>query len=228
MKFPLAGSSSMQGFNSKRGKCMKPTHLSEGQSRFHSFVFVSLVASSLALPSIALAQEETPKPALTPIRSQRHFGLMVEAGWNSLSGVGMQATYHFMPQLSLDMAGGLSSLGWKAGARARYNFLTSNFTPFLGAGFMIGSGGGDEPLAFESGTSTVLARVRPAPFAQVVGGLEYVADGGFSIMATAGYAFALTQNLEIVAGTPTEAQRQAFEVVFGNGISLGLALGHTF
>ena len=205
---------------------MKPVQKSAGKSVFRSFAVVPLLAATLAIPSSALAQEETPQS--TPIRSQRRFALMAEAGWNSLSGVGMQVSYHFIPQLSMDVAGGLSALGWKAGARARYNFVTSNFTPFLGAGLMIGSGAGDEPIAVESPTGTVLARVGPAPFAQVVGGLEYVADGGFSIMATAGYAFALTQNPEIVSGTVTEAHQQAFELMYGNGISLGLALGHTF
>lgn len=205
---------------------MKPVQKSAGKSTFRSFAVVPLLAATLAIPSSALAQEETPQP--TPIRSQRRFALMAEAGWNSLSGVGVQASNHFTPQLSLDLAGGLSALGWKAGARARYNFLTSNFTPFLGAGLMIGSGAGDEPLSVDDGTRTVLARVGPAPFAQVVGGLEFVADGGFSIMATAGYAFALSQSVEVVSGTPTEAHRQAFELLYGNGISLGLALGHTF
>ncbi|MFY0524796.1 hypothetical protein ACN28I_17090 [Archangium gephyra] len=207
---------------------MKPMQLSAGKSVFRSFAVIPLLASTLALPSSALAREETPEPASTSIRSQRRVGIMAEAGWNSLSGVGMQVSYHFMPQLSLDVAGGLSALGWKAGARARYNFVTSNFTPFLGAGLMIGSGAGDEPLSVDDGTRTVLARVGLAPFAQVVGGLEYVADGGFSIMATAGYAFALTQNPEVVSGTPTEAHRQVFELLYGNGISLGLALGYTF
>lgn len=207
---------------------MKPMQLSAGKSVFRSFAVIPLLASTLALPSSALAQEETRAPATTPIRSQRRVGIMAEAGWNSLSGVGMQVSYHFMPQLSLDVAGGLSALGWKSGARARYNFVTSNFTPFLGAGLMIGSGAGDEPLSVDDGTRTVLARVGLAPFAQVVGGLEYVADGGFSIMATAGYAFALTRNPEIVSGTPTQAHRQVFELLYGNGISLGLALGYTF
>ncbi|QRO01259.1 hypothetical protein JRI60_20630 [Archangium violaceum] len=207
---------------------MKPVCLSDRKSMFRSFVFVSFFASSLALPSIALAQEGTPQGASTPIRSQRRFALMAEAGWNTLSGVGLQATYHFMPSLSLDMAGGLSASGWKGGARFRYNFLASNFTPFLGAGLMMTGGAGDEPISLDTNNNRVLARVKPAPFAQVVGGLEFLADGGFCVSATAGYAFALTQNPEIVSGTPNEAQRQAFQLLYGNGISLGLALGYAF
>jgi hypothetical protein len=96
---------------------MKPVRLSDKKSMFRSFVFVSFLASSFALPSIALAQEGTPQGASTPIRSQRRFALMAEAGWN---------------------------------------------TP------------------------------------------------------------------EIVSGTPNEAQRQAFQLLYGNGISLGLALGYAF
>jgi hypothetical protein len=207
---------------------MKSLLLSEKKPVFRSLVFVSFLASILALPSMALAQEGTPQDAPTAIRSKRRFAFMVEAGWNTLSGVGLQLTYHAIPQLSFDLAGGLSASGWKAGARTRFNFLTSNFTPFLGAGLMMTSGAGDEPLIVETNTSRVLARVRPAPFAQVVGGLEYIANGGFCISATAGYAFALTQNPEIVSGTPNEAQQQAFQLLYGNGISLGLALGYAF
>ncbi|HET9953236.1 MAG TPA: hypothetical protein VFQ61_01965 [Polyangiaceae bacterium] len=173
---------------------------------------------------------------LGPIRARRRLALTGELGWNGLSGFGPVLSYHVMPELTVELGAGASFTGWKGGVRARYNFVKGAVTPFLGAGMMATGGLGVVTGDFNDhasnpdaeGTDEVTIRVRPSQFVQVVGGLDWTASGGFTLIGTVGWASLLNDNFEIVAGTPSREARQAFHAVFGSGPVIVLALGYSF
>src|SRR5687768_11147304 len=94
-----------------------------------------LAAAVLAvLPAAASAQETAASQG--PIRAQKKLMVGAELGWNGLAGLGLNASYHVLPWLSVDAGVGLSSFRVKTGIRARANLLTSELTPFVAAGFL--------------------------------------------------------------------------------------------
>jgi hypothetical protein len=161
-----------------------------------------------------------------PIRARKKWAITAEGGWNGLAGVGANLTYNVIPRLSLDLGLGLSmAVGVKGGARVRLNLLESSWTPIVGLGFLFGSGG-EDGWAY-SKADAVRVNVRPSPFLQTVAGVNYTGGGGFTLMATAGYAFLLRkENVEFVSGS-TKAFDDARDFC-GSGVVLGLSLGYAF
>jgi len=175
----------------------------------------------LAVPSLAENEDR-------PIRADRKLGIQFEAGWNGLSGLGVNVNYHVIPMLSLDLGAGLSGVGPKLGARGRLNMGTGNWVPYLGAGVIHAFGTLDQTVDLSDSGSTVTLELLPTQFVQAVFGVEFVASGGFTFGANAGYAFRLRENVRIVSGTPTEEMQQVIDIAYGSGLVLALSLGYTF
>lgn len=167
-----------------------------------------------------------PPPA---VRATRRFGILAELGWNSLSGMGLNGTFHVIPNVSVDLGAGLSGEGWKTGLRARYNFLTGEFTPFVGAGMTAGWGTGGSTIEIITTGEPLVFTLGLMPYAQVVGGLDYTNSGGFTFLLTLGYAALVRNGVQIVSGGPPDnLQQAALNLAYGSGVSLGLALGYSF
>jgi hypothetical protein len=77
-------------------------------------------------------------------------------------------------------------------------------------------------------TTSVTFLLRPAAFAEAVGGMEYIADGGFTFIGALGWAQLLDDPVRIIAGSPTSLQRQVFRLLYGSGMVVSLGFGYTF
>lgn len=166
-----------------------------------------------------------------PIRARRRLALTGEVGWNGIAGFGPVLSYHVAPHFTTELGGGLSLTGWKAGLRGRYNLLTGSVTPFLGAGIMGTSGFGIIKGDFDdqdASTEEVTIRVRPSAFLQAVAGIDWTARGGFTLIASLGWAYVLNENLQIVAGNPTRDERRGFDIAFRSGPVITVATGYSF
>lgn len=168
-----------------------------------------------------------------PIRAQRRLALLGEVGWNGIAGFGPNLVWNVHPHVSFDFGAGLSLLGWKVGARARYNFLTGRVTPFVGIGGMHG-GGFNTPIELSTmdddpSREKLNVKIRQSAWLQTVGGVDWIAPSGFTLIGTTGYAFLLSHDpVEVVTGTPTAQDEEAFDVAFRSNIVITVALGYTF
>jgi hypothetical protein len=176
-----------------------------------------------------VADTRPPQPIrpLEPIRGQRRLALLGEVGWNGIAGFGPTLTFHATPHIAFDLGAGLSLTGWKLGLRGRYNLLEGPVTPFIGAGFM-GTSGLGELLIEEEGEPDVTIRVKPSAFIQAAAGVDWTSRRGFTLVGAVGWAFLLNDNLDVVAGTPTAEQREAFDVLFRSGLVLTVGTGYSF
>jgi hypothetical protein len=166
-----------------------------------------------------------------PIRAQRRLALLGEVGWNGIAGFGPNLVFNVDPHVSLDLGAGLSLLGWKVGARGRYNFLEGPVTPFLGVGVMGAAGFGDSPIPIndKNDNNTINIKVQPSAFVQAVGGVDWTRKNGFTLLSTVGYAFLLSHDpVQIVSGTPTRDEERAFDAFFRSSIVLTTAIGYSF
>jgi hypothetical protein len=169
-----------------------------------------------------------------PIRARRRLALTGEVGWNGLAGFGPVLGYHAHPHLTFELGAGLSLTGFKAGLRARYNFVTGPVTPFLGVGFLATGGLGvvtgttDDHNGWSSSGDEVTIRVSPSQFIQTVGGVDWTSPGGFTLVGTVGWCSLLKNNLEIVAGTPSPDELRAFDIVFRSGPVIAVSTGYSF
>jgi hypothetical protein len=162
-----------------------------------------------------------------PVRERRRWALAGELGYNGLAGVGLNATYRATPHLSLDLGGGLAVLGYKLGARGRYQFLTSRWTPFVGAGFLYGTGTGGHEVELKLHGDKTRVRILPSPFLQGVVGLDYVSERGFTFTAALGWAQLLRQgNVVLVSGPPLRKAERA--ALAGSGPVVSVAVGRSF
>jgi hypothetical protein len=173
-----------------------------------------------------------PPRAAQPVRAERRLALLGELSWNGLAGFGPILTFHAFPQLSIDLGAGLAFVGWKLGVRARYNFLTSEVTPFVGAGFMMASGF-DAPPSQDPGAGDdnreLNIKLRPSAFFQGTIGLDYTDSDGFTFLGALGYAPLLSHdNVEIVTGTPTADEQRALRALFKSGIVISIGIGYSF
>jgi hypothetical protein len=165
-----------------------------------------------------------------PVRAERRLALLGELGWNSLAGVGPSVTFHANPHLSFDLGAGLGAIGGKIGLRARVNVLKNEVTPFFGAGLIAGSGW-DAPanIASEPENRELNVKVLPSAFAQAVTGVDWTSRDGFTLVGCLGYAFLLGRdNVEIITGEPTAAERQELEAAFQSSLVISIAIGYSF
>jgi hypothetical protein len=141
--------------------------------------------------------------------------------------LGVIFSYHPIPQLALDTGLGLSLTGWRVGGRVRYNFLTGDWTPFLGGGMAYASGFADQELDAQYGVDKAKMKVKASPFAQLAGGVNYTGTEGFVFTAAAGYSFLLRdKNTEYVSGS-VDAYN-GVKGIYGGGIIVSVAFGYAF
>lgn len=188
-------------------------------------------AARKATPAVVDADKRPPGA----IRSQRKLALLGELGWNGLAGFGAVLTYNPDPHVALDLAGGFSLLGWKGGVRGRYNLFTSNFTPFVGAGFNATSGLGeitsdpkDDPDRDADSVPFTLD-IKASYLVQGVVGFDFIHRRGFTMVGCLGYAHLLNKNnVAILNGKLTRNEQQAVNIVFKSGLVISLAMGYAF
>ena len=143
-----------------------------------------------------------------------------------MPGLGGVFTYHPLPELALEGALGLSLSGWKTGIRARWNILSSEWTPTVGLGFMYATGTLGSETETEIDGEKVRFSVLRSPFAQLVAGVNYVGEGGLFFSALAGYAPLLRKrNFKLHAGEPDPEQLDVLKSIVGGGVVISLALG---
>jgi hypothetical protein len=182
----------------------------------------------IALAALLLAQVEFPAPSVpSDPRLQRPWVISGELGWNGLAGVGGVIARRLSPRATIEAGVGLSGEGPKFGGRARYNFLVTEWTPFVAAGFLYGTG---DPNA-QRDTSSPRAfsyRIGASPFLQVTSGVEYQSRLGFTLLAALGYAWLLRENLTVVNGAPTEDDLRTLRLTTGGGLVASASLGFAF
>ncbi|HET6347400.1 MAG TPA: hypothetical protein VFH51_20890 [Myxococcota bacterium] len=165
-----------------------------------------------------------------PVRTLKTVTVAGEVGWNGLAGTGLNVSWNLGPHFSLDSGLGVSGQTAKAGLRARWNLLTASATPFLGVGAMYGTG---TPVELDNTYegNTIRFKIDRSPFAQAVGGISYIADNGFSLLASAGASWLLTDNnILLKSGVPTANQDKGLRNAAGTGVGLvaSLALGYSY
>jgi hypothetical protein len=177
----------------------------------------------LALLIAALPPQEAqarPQPVAGDLRSQRPWVISAEAGWNGLAGVGAVVARHLLPHFTVEAGVGGSGEGAKIGFRGRYNLSLQEWTPFVGAGFLYGTGTRGQ----RNGTPYV---VGPSPFLQLTCGLEYQSRAGLNALFAVGYARLLQQNLT-AAGSGSLKSIAGEDVFSGGGLVASVSLGYAF
>jgi hypothetical protein len=188
----------------------------------------------LALLLANLPPPHLPEEQVRPVvrgaapRSQRPWVLSAELGWNGLAGIGLTVARHLDPHFTLEAGVGISAEAAKFGFRARWNLLAGEWTPFLGAGFLYGTGYGDSVFADSANGRAFSYAIGSSPFGQFVAGFEYQGFGGFNFLAAGGYARLLDKNLRILSGAPTDDDLSAVRIATGSGPVLSVSLGYAF
>jgi len=182
---------------------------------------------------IAIAPPGVPEAEVQPaihggdVRSQRPWALSGELGWNGLAGVGLTLRRTLESGFAVEGGVGVSVEGAKAGLRVRYDFSRAEWTPFLGLGFLYGTGFEGE-VKGDGSTGPFKYRIGRSPYLQAVVGLEYQGQGGFVFAAATGYARLLGQNLNVTSGTPTYDDLAAARLATGSGLVLSFSWGYAF
>lgn len=188
----------------------------------------------------ASIQDTPPRPAAPklPIRELNPWALSGDVGWNSLVGFGPVVTRHVTPHFSIDAGAGLSLEGIKFGGRARYNFLKSDLTPFVGLGAMHALGvdkltinePNEDEDSIQPGDFVADVRIKPSTYAQVVTGLDWIdRNNNINLTGTIGYAQLLQRdNVEVLAGSLEGEHEDAADLSFGSGLVVSLGMGYSF
>jgi len=193
----------------------------------------SAASCALALCVAAAARGELPGAEVRPeaiasdVRSRQPWVIAAEAGWNALSGAGLVVSRRLDPHLTLEAGVGLSAEGPKFGLRARYGLFETEWTPFVAAGFLYGTGVRG-PEREGSGLSAFTYRIEGSPFLQLVAGAEYQSARGLTFAIAAGYAALSQENLTVLSGTPSEADLSSLRRRTGSGPVASISLGHAF
>lgn len=210
--------------------------------------FIFVLITSLSLSSMVSAQKSrlSSNNSSNNPRAERQVAITTEGGWKTMVGTGLLGTYYITPQIAVDAGFGLSTQGLRTGVRGRYLFSDDNFSPIIGLGINISNGTFEtnytqvvEPFEFDGQmydgfTADVSLELRRTIAAQILTGIEYVADQGFVLGFTIGYRARLNDSWE----TEFMVDDFTFDLadniinnldrVYGSGISIGLNLGYAF
>lgn len=182
--------------------------------------------------SSGLSEDDT-----IPTKARRNKSLMVEVPWNGLVGLGVLYTYRLNPQLAIEGGAGLSSMGLKYGARIRHSFSDRNVSPFIGFGFMQGSGTGDTTAYVEDKdkSTRIEYALDPISFLQLTGGLDIVTRNGFTALIGIGWAKALNEGVKDVeiTGDLTNTEfidtfDSIVDLLYKGGLTLSVGIGFSF
>jgi hypothetical protein len=164
-----------------------------------------------------------------PVRMTRNIGVSGTWGWNGLTGLGATLQYYISPHFGLDAGLGLALSGYKFSGRVRYLFLEKNFSPLIGVGYIYSTGFPGQLTDFEDEDGrTVTVEILPSSFIQIVGGIEFVVNGGFFMMANLGYAIQINDNVNYIAGSPSANFDRAMQIIYRNGIVFEISIGYIF
>ncbi|GLR18745.1 hypothetical protein [Portibacter lacus] len=161
-----------------------------------------------------------------PIRMQRKNVITAEAGFKSLSGVGINYTRQVNERLGVDVGAGFGTQILRWGVRGRYFLSKRNFSPFVGAGLVLvplqvdGVNLYDE---FETETVNINRTVNM----QLVGGLEFMSKGGFTISANLGYQLPITKPYTTITDI-TDESKFALDLLYGKGLLIAGNIGYSF
>jgi outer membrane protein W len=190
--------------------------------------------SILLLPAFLFANDEKKEKngdKSIGVRLDRKFALTVESGFNSLAGLGLNASYYTTPNLAIDGGLGLGLQGFKGGLRARYLFTTKKFAPYIGGGLMYAPLSVDGVEIKNDNTGELfLVDLKPSFYGQIVAGFEYMSNGGFVIGMNLGYAPLLNDNVETSAGSQELSgdSKTIFNILYGSGLVVGFNMGYSF
>jgi hypothetical protein len=171
--------------------------------------------------------EVRPDSISSDVRSRRPWVIGAEAGWNALPGAGLVVARRLDARLTLEAGVGFSAEGPKFGMRGRYGFLVSEWTPFLGAGFLYGTGVRG-PQAEGAPGSVFTYRIDASPFLQLVAGVELQSARGLCFGIAVGYAQLLQENLTVLSGAPLGADLSDLRRRTGSGPVASVSLGRAF
>lgn len=194
-----------------------------------ALLLVSLISGSSATSvhaADASAFDGLPRQV---IRKKRPLMLGAEIGINGLTGFGPAVSYTFNNAWSLDVAAGASAQLVRGGARARYSFMPTAVSPFVGIGVMYGMGTPYDLKGFQ-GDEGVVYRIAGAPFGQAVAGVVYNHRNGFTIMGSLGWVQLLTRgsNVIVESGELSAGQLRGIRYAAGSGPVASVTTGYSF
>ena len=175
-----------------------------------------------------------------PTRTLRKNILGLELGWNSLTGLGLLYSRNIVPHFALDASAGVSLMrGGEFGLRGRYNILTGNLTPFIGLGFLYGTGW---PNSIDKTTEVqedgnkrnavdYRVKVDRSPLAQGTVGLSWQNRQGFSLMGMLGWTQLLRASnvkIEDVEKVTDKSDKDALKMAISSGPTIALNIGYAF
>jgi len=208
----------------------------------YSLILSSMLGQSQVSTSPTLTEVEH-HDVLAPIqviptRTLRKNILGAEIGWNSLTGLGLLYSRNIVPHFALDASAGVSlARGGEFGLRGRWNILTGNLTPFIGLGFLYGTGW-PNPLDkkdVQDGDKVVQYsfKVDRSPMAQGSVGLAWQNRHGFSLMGMLGWTQLMrASNVKLVQEHNnyqfTKSDEDALKMVISSGPTIALNIGYAF
>ena len=166
-----------------------------------------------------------------PVRVTRTVGVTGNIGLKSLTGLGVSFQYYVLTKFAIDGGVGISNYGYNLSGRGRYIFLKSNFSPFVAAGFIYGTGSFNQIIALSDITTSeeIWLNLYPSRFLQLTGGAEYLAKGGFFLMFNVGISILLNNpSYEVVSGNPSPEMNDYLNFVYGTGFSTEVSIGYIF
>jgi hypothetical protein len=183
-------------------------------------------------PSASATDPEAPSapapPAELSPRAKHAVALGLEAGWNSLTGVGPVMTFYPHRLVGIDAGAGLSAMGGKLGLRLRATFIDGPATPFIGAGITWASGTSQDIQTVDQG-NTVSIRLKASSFAQITGGVDLMSESQWTFIGAVGYAILLGgENVTVTSGVPDPVQQKAFDLLYKSGIVVSISVGRSF
>lgn len=182
--------------------------------------FLAMIAFFTIVPIVSGGEKDTPA-------NRGKLGISMNIGWNSLAGMGPALHGYLLPGLCVDAGAGLSRIGWKLSGRLRYRLTEQKIAPFLGAGFIYGTGTLGREDELRDGSHIVRVQIDPSPFVQLTGGVEYRSAKGLILMVCGGYAILLAEdNVNVSYGAPTPSLNQAIDRNYKSGIVAELTIGY--
>jgi hypothetical protein len=161
-----------------------------------------------------------------PVRVRRPFFIGGELGWNGLAGLGVNFSYHPLPYFAMDTGLGIALTGLRLGVRARVNFLTGEWTPFLATGMTYSDGSKGKSTELRANGESASIELLPSEYLQLAGGVNYTGSEGFVFMATTGYALRFQSNTRFVGGDrPTY---DSLKPLYRGGLIVSVAFGYAF
>jgi hypothetical protein len=195
-------------------------------------VAVPASAPAANAESVARAPQEPVPPVPTPVpgaREQHPFVIGAQVGWNTLAGLGLAASWTATRHLAFDAGAGYVISVPKAGARLRWNLLTSDVTPFVAAGGFWSFGRSTPQTITEKDGDSFAFQVGPAGYAQAVAGVDVQDASRFTFRFELGWSKDLThRDLRVLSGTPDATSWKEVRLLAGDGLVLGGSFGYAF